>query len=159
MEEKYISMADAAKLCSYEQDYLSLLARRGDLRAEKKGRNWFTKVEWLNAYLEAKKPNEIITPETILKTKEKAVPEKVDGVKKRDYKNLGKIWILSAIVILIVAVFAYQYIFQKIAKLEKNSQNNVFVPEEITKVPNESGGYDVYGSGKIKMGEEGAVSP
>lgn len=154
MEEKYISMADAARLCSYEQDYLSLLARRGELQAEKKGRNWYTKVEWLNAYLETKKPNEIITPETISETKERAVLEKAGSVGKRDYKKFGKLWILSVVAILAVAVFAYQYIFQKIQNLEKNSKNNVFVPEEITKVPNENGGYDVYGEGKVKMGEE-----
>jgi hypothetical protein len=159
MDKEYLSMADAARLCSYEQDYLSLLARRGELQAEKKGRNWYTKVEWLNAYLTAKKPNEIITPETISKTKEKAVLNKAVGAKKKDQKNLVKIWILSATAILAVAFFAFQYIFQKIAKLEKNSKNNVFVPEEITKVPNENGGYDVYESGKVKMGEEGALTP
>lgn len=157
MEEKYISMADAAKLCSYEQDYLSLLARRGELQAEKKGRNWYTKVEWLNAYLTAKKPNEIITRRKLFEAEGK---EAISEIKRRPVSiKFNKLWIISAIAVLAIAFFAYQYIFQKIAKLEKNSQSNVFIPEEITKVPNESGGYDVYGEGKVKMGEEGVVSP
>jgi hypothetical protein len=152
MEEKYISMADAAKLCSYEQDYLSLLARRGELKAEKKGRNWFTKVEWLNAYLEAKKPNEIITKRKLFEAEGK---EGRSEIKRRQLSiKFNKIWIISVIAVLVVAFFAFQYIFQKIQTLEKNSQNNVFIPEEITKVPNESGGYDVYGEGKVKMGTE-----
>jgi len=154
MDKEYLSMADAAKLCSYEQDYLSLLARRGELQAEKKGRNWYTKVEWLNAYLEAKKPNEIITLETILEKKEEGTMGGADNTKKKDYKNLVKIGVLSAAAFLAVAVFAYQYIIKKVGKLENETQNKVFVPEEITRVPNESGGYDVYGEGKIKMGEE-----
>ncbi|MBU4360428.1 collagen-like protein, partial [Patescibacteria group bacterium] len=47
----YISLADAAELCSYSQDYLSLLARRGILKSKKFGRNWFTRKEWLIEYV------------------------------------------------------------------------------------------------------------
>ncbi len=47
---KYISLQDAAKICSYSQEYLSLRARQGKLKAIKRGRNWFTTAEWLNIY-------------------------------------------------------------------------------------------------------------
>ena len=47
----YISLAEAAKLCSYSQDYLSLLARRNILKSKKFGRNWFTRKEWLEEYV------------------------------------------------------------------------------------------------------------
>ncbi|MDD5290012.1 MAG: hypothetical protein PHT40_02310 [Patescibacteria group bacterium] len=48
----FISLSEAAKLCTYSQEYLSLLARRGELKAQKIGRNWFTKTDWLKKYIE-----------------------------------------------------------------------------------------------------------
>jgi len=50
MTEKYISLNQAAKCCSYSQDYLKLRARQGKLKAVKMGRNWFTTREWLEEY-------------------------------------------------------------------------------------------------------------
>ncbi len=46
---EYISLKDASKLCSYSQDYLSLRARQGKLKAVKVGRNWMTTKEWLKS--------------------------------------------------------------------------------------------------------------
>jgi len=53
MEEKtkYISLAETSKYCNYSQEYLSLRARQGKLKAIKIGRNWVTKKEWLRDYL------------------------------------------------------------------------------------------------------------
>lgn len=51
MEESYISLTEAAKLTPYSQEYLSLRARQGKLKASKQGRNWFTTLAWLNQYL------------------------------------------------------------------------------------------------------------
>ncbi|PIW95849.1 hypothetical protein COZ84_01270, partial [Candidatus Kuenenbacteria bacterium CG_4_8_14_3_um_filter_39_15] len=48
----YFLLFEAAKQCSYTQEYLSLLARQGELRAEKFGRNWYTRIEWLREYIE-----------------------------------------------------------------------------------------------------------
>ena len=48
----YILLSEASELCTYSQEYLSLLARRGLLRAEKTGRTWYTKKEWLRMYIE-----------------------------------------------------------------------------------------------------------
>lgn len=47
----YISLQEAAKHCSYSQEYLSLRARQGKLRATKLGRNWVTTKKWLKEYL------------------------------------------------------------------------------------------------------------
>src|SRR3989344_179792 len=47
----YISLADASKSCSYSQDYLSLRARQGKLKAIKDGRNWVTSKAWLEEYI------------------------------------------------------------------------------------------------------------
>ena len=51
--EKYISLSEAARYSGcYSQEYLSLRARHGKLKATKFGRNWVTTKEWLNEYLE-----------------------------------------------------------------------------------------------------------
>jgi len=39
----YISLREAANYCDYSQEYLSLRARQGKLKALKFGRNWVTK--------------------------------------------------------------------------------------------------------------------
>ncbi len=49
--EKYLSLQEATKYCGYSQEYLSLRARYGKLKAMKFGRNWVTKKEWLDEYL------------------------------------------------------------------------------------------------------------
>lgn len=46
-----ISLAEAAKLTPYSQEYISLLARRGKLLAWKQGRNWFTTKQATLDYL------------------------------------------------------------------------------------------------------------
>lgn len=51
--EGFLLLAQAAELCTYSQEYLSLLARKGQLRAEKFGRNWYTRAEWLAEYVQA----------------------------------------------------------------------------------------------------------
>ncbi|MBU4082825.1 hypothetical protein KKB98_02695, partial [Patescibacteria group bacterium] len=48
---KYISLKEASELCSYSQDYLSLRARQGKLKAAKMGRNWVTRKEWVKEYV------------------------------------------------------------------------------------------------------------
>ncbi|MCX6764531.1 MAG: helix-turn-helix domain-containing protein [Candidatus Nealsonbacteria bacterium] len=50
-DEQYISLQEAAKHCEYSQEYLSLRARQGKLKAIKIGRNWIVKKEWLEDYL------------------------------------------------------------------------------------------------------------
>jgi hypothetical protein len=48
--EKYLSLAEAAANSSYSQEYLSLRARQGKLKAVKLGGTWFTTSEWLSEY-------------------------------------------------------------------------------------------------------------
>ena len=50
-ESNYISLQDATEFCDYTQEYLSLRARQGKLKALKFGRNWVTKEDWLKEYL------------------------------------------------------------------------------------------------------------
>ncbi|MCK4355316.1 hypothetical protein KAW43_03180 [Candidatus Parcubacteria bacterium] len=52
-QEGYISLTEATKYCDYTQEYLSLRARQGKLKAVKFGRNWVTKKEWVQEYFGA----------------------------------------------------------------------------------------------------------
>ena len=45
--QQYISLQEATKYCGYAQEYLSLRARQGKLKAVKIGRNWVTTKEWV----------------------------------------------------------------------------------------------------------------
>lgn len=49
---QYITLAEAADHAPYTQEYLSLRARQGKLRAVKSGRSWVTTLGWLDDYLE-----------------------------------------------------------------------------------------------------------
>jgi hypothetical protein len=50
-QKEYLSLAKAARTCPYSQEYLSLRARNGKLKAIKLGRNWVTRQEWVDEYL------------------------------------------------------------------------------------------------------------
>lgn len=141
MQEKYLSMKEASKITPYEQDYLSLLARRGELRAKKIGRNWFTRVEWLNDYISEKKPDQLIK-------EKKAFSGRVWAI---------RLW-LGFLIFSAVLFTGYLVWEKRLVVTKENSQKQAeFIPEEVIKIPNENGGYDVYSGGRIKIGEEGAV--
>ena len=50
-KNNYISLTEATKFCNYSQEYLSLRARAGKLKAVKLGRNWATTEEWIQDYI------------------------------------------------------------------------------------------------------------
>ncbi|MBU1131173.1 hypothetical protein KJ840_03510, partial [Patescibacteria group bacterium] len=50
--DEYISLSRAAELCSYSQEYLSLLSRKGQINSKKMGRNWFITKRVLFEYVE-----------------------------------------------------------------------------------------------------------
>jgi len=47
----YISLHEASKLTNYSQEYISLLCRQRKIKATKMGRNWVTKKEWVENYI------------------------------------------------------------------------------------------------------------
>ncbi len=52
--EQWISLAEATQSAPYSQEYLSLLARLGKLKAKKHGRNWVTTRAAIQEYLASK---------------------------------------------------------------------------------------------------------
>ena len=51
-EPGYISLTQAAKSTDYTQEYLSLRARQGKLKAKKISGAWVTTEQWLQEYME-----------------------------------------------------------------------------------------------------------
>ncbi len=48
--QKYITLFEAAKLCSYSEPYLRLRSRQGKLKSIKLGKKWMTTSAWLDDY-------------------------------------------------------------------------------------------------------------
>ena len=52
---KLISLKEASKISGYHPDYLSSLIRKGEIKGERIGRNWFSTEEDIKDYLLRKK--------------------------------------------------------------------------------------------------------
>lgn len=85
-EPKYISLAEAAKLTSYSQDYISLLCRQGKMQAVKLGRNWVTTKEWVYSYID----NTAGKGESIVPVRIKEAAVKGEGEKKSGEKTKAR---------------------------------------------------------------------
>jgi len=150
MNSEYISMAEAAALCTYDQEYLSLLARRSLLQAEKIGKKWYTTRHWLNDYLRENRPNEIIKP-----------TKKVQDGPTRFFGR-PKIFRLSLVAISLVAIIgisSYWYTARRISQLEQKANDNKFILNEIVRIPDDQGNINTYGSGMVKINQEKPLEP
>ncbi|MBU4332765.1 hypothetical protein KKD19_05045 [Patescibacteria group bacterium] len=85
----FISLTEAAFRCSYTQEYLSLLARRGNLKANKLGRNWVTTKAWLIEYLEAH-PQKILAYRTQLIALKKEVSQEQANTQSMEKEKAAK---------------------------------------------------------------------
>lgn len=82
-ELKFISLAEAAKITNYSQDYISLLCRQGKLRAQKLGRNWVTTKEWVQSYVDNSNGTGVsIIPVKVQGEKIEEVIEKIEKARK-----------------------------------------------------------------------------
>jgi Fic family protein len=50
---KFLTMAEASKICTYSPDYLNILARRGSIPAFKLKRNWLVSKDALQKYIKS----------------------------------------------------------------------------------------------------------
>lgn len=107
-------MWEASKVCSYSQEYLSLLSRRRLLKAVKKENKWLTTIPWLMEYLADKKPDEVVI------SREKAAQlfeEKRGGA-------YGKYWAVAAAVffVLVIGAVIFSQMSNKISALEAENR-------------------------------------
>lgn len=115
-ESQFISLAEAAKITNYSQDYISLLCRQGKLRAEKLGRNWVTKKEWVYSYID----NTEGKGESIVPVRIKEKPEgKNAGRRKKTgkpffaYNSLECALFCFAVMIWSVNIYAFNHYAQR----------------------------------------------
>ena len=129
-------MAQATNICTYDQEYLSLLARRGLLQAEKIGKRWYTTREWLNNYLQKNRPNEIIQ-------NEKKDEHKTEGILKNT-KILKRSLIGIGVISLIVT---FSYIIHRLNQLEQRAAKNAYIFNDMgTTAPNDVGNIKINSS-------------
>ncbi len=75
-EGGYLSISQAAaKVPGYSADYLSLRVRQGKLRGRKIGRNWYTKLEWIHAYIRTYGVKDVVAPPVQPVPKRDGAPE------------------------------------------------------------------------------------
>ena len=120
-ETKFISLAEAAKLTKYKQDYLGLLCRQGKLKGEKFGRNWVTTKEWILDYVEkVKYKGEEIIPVKVVKSCE---DNKENKTKKFNigYPKIGKLLPIKKLILaaMVISVAVSGFIFAD-GKLENS---------------------------------------
>ncbi len=91
---KYISLTEAAVLCDYSQEYLSLRARQRKLQAVKLGRNWFTTKEWLDDYIKKNSQSELMVDmqDTVKKEPKIGVSLPVTKIQPRESRVKAKIY-------------------------------------------------------------------
>jgi hypothetical protein len=81
-KEKFVLLSKIAKEKKYAQEYLGLLARRGDLGSIRIGKRWYTSREWFSEFLsDAEKRKEEVA-KTFLKSDEAKISESIVEVKK-----------------------------------------------------------------------------
>jgi hypothetical protein len=92
--QDYVALSHAAHIAGCTPEHLNLMVRRGKLKAEKLGRNWYTKESWLEEYIlktdRTKKLRKGIIPVRLPDTEEEKKPEEAEKkalpktVKKKD---------------------------------------------------------------------------
>jgi hypothetical protein len=85
LKQKFVLLSKVAKEKKYAQEYLGLLARRGDIGSIRIGKRWYTTWQWFEEFLEnsQKKKNEVLqdlSVEGMAKTDASGVAAKVEKV-------------------------------------------------------------------------------
>jgi len=126
----YISLQEATKYCDHSQEYLSLRARQGKLKAVKFGRNWVTKKEWLEEYL-----GKVEEYNNNLKIKKIALPPKNLPVEKTPVLRFRFVTALVFVLLAASCVFgktSFQNVFETANPyVVKISQATDFAAKEI----------------------------
>jgi len=133
-------MAEMAKICPYDQEYLSLLARRGQLEAKKISQKWFTTVEAVNRYLEEKKPGE-------------KVQNQKTGIIMPKRIKLHLAWMALGVsfLILTLSFFIYQHVENKLSELETKTSQMERTKKNMEYPMNLPGYADFFAPGKLEF--------
>jgi hypothetical protein len=120
-KKEYISLNEATNYCSYSQDYLSLRARQGKLKAVKFGRNWVTRKGWLSDYLKRveeynnnfkSESQKIVSPPVNLPVEERLPENILVGIKEPVQPLRFGLFVLLVLVLLTGGIFFEKSSFQ-----------------------------------------------
>jgi len=94
LKKKFVLLSKVAKEKKYAQEYLGLLARRGDIGSIRIGKRWYTSWQWFEEFLDnsQKKKRESVLEERIVKPEKIAVVQsavKVEETKKSFGDSMG----------------------------------------------------------------------
>ena len=140
MEKNYISLAEMAQMCPYDQEYLSLLARQGKLECKKIGKKWYTTAEAVNEYLEEKRPGEKVAD----------CEEKQLQPKKIKF-NYSLLFLGAGCLLIVVSLFIYQSVESKISQLETKTAQIEYSPKNAVYPLNLPGYSDFFAPGKLEF--------
>jgi len=122
---QYISLSKASKYCSYSQEYLSLRARQGKLKAIKIGRNWVTKKEWLDEYLKnfsSNNKNEVLKKDELKKVEPPAnLPVETEAIKlslSLVEPSVSRTWLKFAVVLIFILFIGGSFLFWHVQRDE-----------------------------------------
>lgn len=133
-------MAEMAKVCPYDQEYLGLLARQGKLQSKKIGKKWFTTVEAVNNYLREKKPGE-----TVKDLESKSL------LSKKSKLNYSLLVLVISFLFLLFSFVVYQNIENKISQLETKTVQMEYSPKNADYPFNLPGYADFFAPGKLEF--------
>jgi hypothetical protein len=84
LKKNFVLLSKVAKEKKYAQEYLGLLARRGDLGSIRIGKRWYTTPEWFAEFLENSEKKKVgIMSEAVEEVKENFVEEKISIIHPR----------------------------------------------------------------------------
>jgi hypothetical protein len=78
-KQDYLTLFEAARLCSYSEAYLRLRARQGKLKSIKIGKKWMTTKDWINDYvMKSQEWNDKVAAKRVVKEASIAKPGNFD---------------------------------------------------------------------------------
>jgi hypothetical protein len=131
---KYLLLKDAAKLSPYQQEYLSLLARRKHLKAIKINGNWHTTIHWLNDYIRKYRPQDLIQLQ-----------------KKENFLKTHFLFFTTSTITILILMAAFAFLFNN--EHSQTAQEH-FIPNQRTILTDEQGHNIIYEVGTRVLGEE-----
>jgi|GEM_PF-2647170 len=102
---KNINFKKASAYSGYCEEYLRRKARQGVLKAEKKGRFWQTKEEWLDEFLQRKERRKVVLSK---EPSSQYDPETTPGfsVQKEHFLLNKKRFALLSVILILISIFS-----------------------------------------------------
>ena len=84
LQKNFILLSKIAKEKKYAQEYMGLLARRGDIGSIRIGKRWYTTWAWFEEFLECARKKKEVVSEVEIENPIKVEPEMITSVEKKE---------------------------------------------------------------------------